>query len=156
MGCTDLSSPFEDEGEFSEMSDFAAGLSLRVDGLKLGLCAGELDLAGEGLVELSQLIKIVANGPETLCFFDRGSDLDQLFALPKDNFFCFIVEETNEGLSPLFVNGEVELEFLLWGTISVSEDGHVGLEDPGGGFWGGIYGERTLGRSRETTETDAR
>jgi hypothetical protein len=70
--------------------------------------------------------------------------------------FGLVVEKTNEGLSPWLVDGEVELELLLWRAIGVAEDGHVRLEDPGGGLWGGLYGERPLGRSGETTETEAR
>ena len=109
------------------MSNIGAGLFLGVDGLELGLCTGELDLAGEGLVELSQLVEILPEGSETLRFVDSGSNLNQLFALSKDDFLRFVVEDTNERSSPWFVDGEVELEFLLWSAVSVPEDGHVRL-----------------------------
>ena len=155
-GSTDLSPPFEHEGELCEKPNFATGLFLGVDGLQLSLCSGELDLAGEGFVELCQLVEIVTDGPEPPGFFDSGRNLNQLFAFPKDDFFGFVVEKMNEWTSPWFVDREIELEFLLRSTISVSKDCYVGLEDPGGGLWGGLYGERTIGRSRETTETDAR
>jgi hypothetical protein len=138
------------------MSDFATGLFLGVDGLELSFCTGELDLASEGLVELGQLVEIFTDGPKVLGLFDCGSDVGQLVAFPKDDFLCFVVEESNEGLGPWFVDGEVELEFLLWSAISVPEDGHVCLEDPGGRLWGGLYGEGTLRRGGETTETKAR
>ena len=130
-GSTDLSSPFEDEGELGEMPNFATGLFLGVDRLELGLRAGELDLAFEGFIELDQLFKMVASGTETLGFFDSGSDLGQLFAFSKDDLFCFVIEKANKGSSPLFVDGEVELEFLLWSTIGVSKDSYICLEDPG-------------------------
>jgi len=74
MWGTDLSSPFEDERELGEMSNFVTGLFLGVDGLELSLCAGELDLASEGLVELSELVEIVSDGPEALGLFDCGGD----------------------------------------------------------------------------------
>jgi len=134
-GKTNLSSPFENERELGEMPDFATGLFLGVDGLELSLCAGELDLAGEGLVELGQLVEIFTDGSETLRFFNCAGNLNQLFAFSKDDLFSFVVEEENKGLSPWFVNGEVELEFLLWSAIGVSKDGDVCLEDPGGSLW---------------------
>ena len=62
----------------------------------------------------------------------------------------------NEGLGPWFVDGEVELEFLLWSAVGVSKDGDVCLEDPGGSLWGRLYGEGTIRGSGETTETEAR
>jgi hypothetical protein len=127
------------------MANFGTGLFLGVDGLELGLCAGELNLAGEGSVELSQLVEIVTDCSEALRLLDCGSDLGQLFAFSKDDLFGFVVEEANEGLSPWLADGEVELELLLWSAVGVSEDGHVGLEDPSGGLWGGLYGERALG-----------
>lgn len=73
---TDLSPPFEDEGELGKMSNFVTGLFLGVCRLELSLCTRELDLACEGLVELSQLGKIFADGPETLGLIDSGSDLN--------------------------------------------------------------------------------
>jgi len=82
------------------MSNLATGLFLGVDGLELGLCTGELDLAGEGLVELGQLVEILADGPEALGFFDCGGDVSQLVALSKDYLFGFVVEKSNEGLGP--------------------------------------------------------
>ena len=127
------------------MANFGTGLFLGIDGLELGLCARELDLASEGLVELSQLVEILADGTEGLRLLNCGSDLNQLFTFSKDDLFGFIVKEKNEGLSPWFANGEVEFELLLWSTVGVSEDGHVGLENPSGGLWGGLYGERALG-----------
>lgn len=138
------------------MSDFATGLFLGVDGLELSLCAGELDLAGEGLVELSQLVEIVADGPEALRLLDCGSDLSELFTFSKDDLLGFVVEKANEGLGPWFVDGEVELELLLWSAVCVPEDGYVGLEDPGGCLWGGVDGERALWRGGEAAETKAR
>jgi hypothetical protein len=153
---TDLSSPFEDEHELGEMSKFGAWLLLGIDGLELGLGTRELDLASKGLVELGQFGEIFTDGPEALRFLDSGSDLSQLVALSKDDFFCFFVEKANEGSSPWFVDREVELELLLRSSVGVSEDSYVCLEDPGGGFWGGLYGEGAFGRSRETTETDPR
>jgi hypothetical protein len=60
---TNLSSPFKDEGEFGEMSNVTSGLFLGIDGLELSLGAGELDLVGEGLVELSQLVEILTDSP---------------------------------------------------------------------------------------------
>jgi len=153
---TNLSSPFEDERELGEMSDFAAGLFLGVDGLELCLCAGELDLAGEGLVELSQLVEIFTNGSKALRLFDCVCDVGQLFALPKNDLFCFVVEKTDEGLGPWFVDREIELELLLWSAVGVSEDGDVCLEDPCGCLWGGVYGEGAFGGGGETTETEAR
>jgi len=36
----------------------------------------------------------------------------------------------------------------------VSEDGNIGLEDPGRSLRGGLYGERTIGRSGKTAETE--
>ena len=74
--------------------------------------------------------------------------------LSKDDFFGFVVEKPNEGLGPWFTDREIELELLLWGTISVSEDGYVGLEDPSGGLWGGLYGERTIRGGGKTAETE--
>jgi len=127
------------------MANFGTGLFLGIDGLELGLCARELDLASESLVELSQLVEILADGTEGLRLLDCGSDLNQLFTFSKDDFFGFIIKEKNEGLSPWFANGEVEFELLLWSAVGVSEDGHVGLEDPSGGHWGGLCGERALG-----------
>ena len=59
---TNLSSPFEDEGELGEAAELAARLFLGIDRLELGLCAGELDLASEGLVELSKLVEILTDG----------------------------------------------------------------------------------------------
>ena len=116
------------------MSSFASGLLLRVDRFELGLRAREFDLAGEGLVELSQLVEIVTNGSKTLRLLDSGSNLGQLIAVSEDDFFRFFVENANEGLSPWFVDREVELEFLLRSSISVPKDSHVRLEDPGGGL----------------------
>ena len=153
---TNLSSPFEDERELGEVPDLAAGLLLGVDGLELSLCARELDLAGEGLVELGQLVEIVADGPETLGFFDCGGYVSQLLALPKDDLFCFVVEKADEGLGPGLIDREVELELLLWGAIRMAEDGDVGLEDPGRGLWGSLYGEGTLGGGGQATEAKAR
>jgi len=57
------------------MSNLATGLFPGVDGLELGLCTGELDLAGEGLVELGQLVQIFTGCPEALGFFDCGSNV---------------------------------------------------------------------------------
>ena len=114
------------------MSKIGSGLSLGIYRFELGLGTGELDLASEGLVELSQLAEIVTDGPEALRFVDSASDLDQLFAFSKDDFLGFVVEKADEGLSPWFVDREVEFEFLLRGTVGVSEDGDVCLEDPGG------------------------
>ena len=136
------------------MSNFASGLFLGVNGLELGLRTGELDLAGESLVELCQLVEIVTDGPEALRFLNCGSDVSQLVALPKDDLFGLVVEKSNEGLGPWLIDREVELEFLLWGAISVSEDGYVGLEDPGRSLGGGLYGERTIGGGGETTEAE--
>ena len=133
------------------MANFGTGVFLGIDRLELGLCAGELDLVGEGLVELSQLVEIFTDGTEALRLLDCGTDLSQLFAFPKDDLFVFVVEETNKGLGPWFADGEVELELLLWSAVCVSENGDVGLEDPGGGLWGVFYGERTLGRGVEAT-----
>ena len=59
---TNLSSPFENEGELGEATELAARLFLGIDRLELGLCAGELDLASEGLVELSKLVEILTDG----------------------------------------------------------------------------------------------
>jgi len=127
------------------MANFGTGLFLGIDGLELGLCARELDLASKGLVELSQLVEILADGTESLRLLDCGSDLNQLFTFSKDDLFGFIIKEKNEGLSPWLANGEVEFELLLWSAVGMSEDGYVGLEDPSGGFWGGLCGERALG-----------
>ena len=138
------------------MANSGTGLFLGIDRLELSFGAGEFDLAGEGLVELSQLVEILADGSETLRFLNCVSDLSQLFVLSKDDFFGFVVEEANEGLSPWFVDREVELELLLWSTICVSEDGYIRLEDPSGGLWDGLYGEGTLRRGAETTKTDPR
>ena len=151
-----LSSPFEDECELGEMANFGTGLFLGIDGLELGLCAGELDLAGEGPVELSQLVEILTDGTEALRLLDCGSNLSQLIAFSEDDLFGFVVEEMNEGLGPWFVDGEVELELLLWSAVGVSEDGDVCLEDPGGGLWGRLYSERAVGRGGETTKTNSR
>ena len=136
------------------MTNSTPGLFLGVYGLELGLCAGELDLAGEGLVELSQLVEIFTDGSKTLGFPDCGGDVSQLVALSEDDLFCLVVEKPNEGLGPWFVDREVELEFLRWSAVSVSEDGDVGLEDPGGGLWGGFYGEGTIRGGRETTAAE--
>lgn len=153
---THLPSPFEDEGELGEMANSASGLLLGVDGLELSLSAREFDLASEGLVELSQFVEILPDCSEALRFLDCRSDLNQLLALSKDDFFGFVVEKTNEGPSPWFVDREVELELLLWGAIRVPEDSHVRLEDPSGRLWGGLYGERALGRCGEALKANAR
>jgi len=57
------------------MSNFTTGLFLGVDRLELGLCTGEFDLAGEGLVELGQLVQIFTGCPEALGLFDCGSNV---------------------------------------------------------------------------------
>ena len=120
------------------MSNLAAGLFPGVDGLELGLGAGVLNLAGEGLVELGQLVEIVADSPKSLGILDCGCDLGQLVAFAKDDLFGLVVEKANEGLGPGFIDREIELELLLWSAVCVSEDGDVGLEDPGRGLWGGV------------------
>jgi hypothetical protein len=136
------------------MSNFATGLFLGVDGLELGLCAGQLDLAGEGPVELGQLVEIFTDSTETLGFFDCGGDVSQLVTFAEDDLFGFVVEKPNKGLGPWFIDREVELELLLWSAISVPEDGDVGLEDPGRGLWGGLYGEGTLRRGGKAMEAE--